>query len=137
MLIARIIENNTMYTTKKCIYVHFYFHFYLHFHYQFLPHQYFQYILQLIFFHSYNLKNLNIHQYHKIYRTRIYNYQDSKQIHYRIHLYKLVLCIHTYIYLHSNIVYFLFIYYLFTFPGLVILSVLYAEKLHYCRNITS
>ena len=45
-------------------------------------HQYFQYILQLIyqlnFFHAYNFNNLNILQRHMIYHIHIYNYLDSK-----------------------------------------------------------
>ena len=102
------IENNPLYTVQKlhlCLFLAEDFQLTL-----FL--QYFQYILQLvyqlIFSWIFNLNSLNTHQHHKIYHIRTHNYEDSKEILYRI-LYPLshqsIFCIHTCIYLHSSVVY--------------------------------
>ena len=87
-----------------------YFHAQLRLFFPVLRHQYFQYILQLIFelILSYicNLHSLNILQHHMIYHIHIHNYQDSKKILYDNCLHQSILYIHTCIYLHFNVVYY-------------------------------
>ena len=59
--------------------------------------------LSTTFCYTYNLNNLNSHQYHKIYHIHTHNYLVSKSILYYIRLYQSILYTHTYIYLHSNV----------------------------------
>ena len=58
--------------------------------------------------------------------------RDSKQILYHIHLYQLILCIHTCIYHHSNVVYYykhLHLIYIYTYTFHAILCVLFHQFL--------
>ena len=80
MLVIKNTTNNTIYTMQE---LHtFYKHsveLHLKFHYKaFHFHQYFYYILQLIyqlsFFYTYNFYNLNILQHHIIYHIHAHNY---------------------------------------------------------------
>ena len=106
MFIVKITENNTMYSVLE---LHLYlFLFQLELFQLVLFLQHFQYFLQpvyqLIFSSTYNFHSPNTHQYHMIYHAHTHNYQDSKQILYHMHLYQLILCNHTCIYGHSNVV---------------------------------
>ena len=81
MLIIKSTTSNTIYTMQE-LYMPFYKHsmeLHLMFHYKaFHFHQYFNCILQLIYqlflFYTYNSYNLNILQYHMIYRIHTHNY---------------------------------------------------------------
>ena len=106
MLIVKIIENNTMYSVQKlylCIFsvkvisAIFTSSVFL---------VLFSTNLLTIFFCTYSFHNRNIHQHHMIFPSHTRNYQDSNQITCRLHPYHLILCIHTCIYHHSNIVYY-------------------------------
>ena len=108
MLIKKILENNTIYSVQElCLSL-----FLTELHsVEFTPtslvSSIFQNIHQLIylltFFCTHNCYSLSTHQ--RIYNIRTHTYSDSKEIIYHIHLYQLILCIHTCIYHHSNVVY--------------------------------
>ena len=116
MLIVRIIENNTMYSMQEL-------HLFLClFSLAIFTSSIFS-VNQLIFSCTYSFHNLDILQHHMIYRIRIHNYEDSKYILCRIHLYQLIVCIDTWIYHYSIVVYYykhlhLICIYAFTFHSI-------------------
>ena len=128
MLIAKNIENNTMYSMEElhlvlCLFLPAFF---------FL--QEFQHILQLIdllkFSCTYNFYNLNILQQRMIYHIHTHNYQDSKYIPYHIHLYQLILNINIDIIHYCNVVYYyehLLLIYIYTYMFHAILYVLFYQ----------
>ena len=64
----------------------------------------------------------------QIYHIHTHSYQDSKQILCHIHLYQLILCIHTCIYHHSNVVYYykrlhIINIYTYTFHAILVLDI--------------
>ena len=84
------------------------------------------------FFYICSFRNLNIHQHHMIYHIHIHNYQDSKHILYRIHLYQSILYIRIDIYHHFNVVYYykrLHLIYIYTYTFHAILFVLFHQFL--------
>ena len=130
MLIAKIIENNTMYNIQEL-------HLFLcSFSLAIFTSSMFQYIIQsvyqIFFFYTCNFYNLDILQYHMIYYIHIHNYQDSNYIPHHIHLYQSVLYIHTDIYHHSNVVYcykHLHLVYIYTYTFHAILCALFHQFL--------
>ena len=128
MLIVKIIESNTMCSVQElnlCIFL-------VKVIWAIFASSKFEYILQLIylltFFYTCNFHSLNIHQHHMIYHIYNHNCSDSKQILYHIHLFKLILCIHTCIYHHSNVVYYykrFHLIYIHTYTFHTILCVLF------------
>ena len=134
MLNVKIIENKST-ACKNCIYASFRLRLKLFQIFSLL--QYFQYILQLIyqliFSCSYSFYSLNIHQHQMIYHNHTHNEQDSKYILCRIHLYQLILCIHTCINHHSNVVYYyicLHLIYIYTYMFHAILCAIHDIRLN-------
>ena len=135
MLIATIIENNIMYTVQEHLHT---------FSYSFscsakvisaiLISEIFSGLtstnLSTNFFCTYNLNSLNILQHHMIYRIHIHNYQDYRQIFYRIHLFQSILCIRICIYHYSTFSYYyknLRLFYTCIFTFRAILCVLFHQ----------
>ena len=114
MLIAKNIENNTMYSVQE---LHLFLCSAIFTSSIFSVHS--SVSLSTNFSCTYNFYYLDILQHHMIYHIHIHNHYDSKYILFHIHLYQSILCIHTCIFHHSNVVYFYKCLHLITFHAII------------------
>ena len=138
LMIMKNISKNTTYIAQE---LHFFYN-HLELNYKsplnvIFSHQYFHYILQLIyqltFFCTYSFYNLNILQHRMIYHIYIHSCQDSNKNLYHIFLCQSILCIYICVYLHSIFVYYykhLHLVYIFTYKFHAILCILFHQFLN-------